>query len=230
MEGILRFPTKQRQVSSFGPVFNRLRQALGRTTGAMELRDDPGSLSPDRVIVFEIAGAIADFFKAVARIDGLEFMAEYETDFEADEYFAVKDIRRGKEGEDRTDKPVIGRFYLAMPNIEAFRQLLSLWDRWERNLPFETGFAPFAHLFAQLHDLRPWGAQDRIPEETVEYWLEESAHDPDRPVRTEVELWFHQGRDSPPTSLGKSCLFGHLNRRIRSLMRWLSLKLHIMAL
>lgn len=190
--GNIRFPAKQRQIAIFGPVFDRLRQTLGRARGAMELRDDPSSLAPDRVIVFEIAGTIADFFKAVARIDGLEFMAEYETDFEADEHFLIKDTRRGKVGEYRTDKRIGGRFYLAMPDVQAFRQLLSLWERWERNQPIGTGFAPFAHLFTQLHDLRPWGPLDRIPEETVQFWQEEVARAIDRPVRTEVELWFHQ--------------------------------------
>ena len=190
--GNLRFPTKQRQISNYGPVFTRLRQALGRTSGAIELRDDPSSLAPDRVIVFEIASTITDFFKAVARVAGLEFMAEYEADFAPDENFAIKDTRKGKTGEYRTDKTIGGRFYLAMPDVQAFRQLLSLWDRWERNVPLETGFAPFEHLVAQLHALRPWGPLDRIPEETVRFWQEESDRTPDRPVRTEVELWFHQ--------------------------------------
>src|SRR5208337_3644436 len=169
-----------------------LPQAFGRTSGPMELRDDPSSLAPDRVIVFEIAGTIADFFKAVARVDGLEFMAEYEADFAPDEDFAIKDKRKGRTGEYRTDKAISGRFYLAMPDMNAFKPLLSLWDRWEKNQPMDTGFAPFAHLFAQLHDLRPWGPRDRIPDETVQFWQEESARNPDRPVRTEVELWYHQ--------------------------------------
>ena len=103
----------------------------------MELRDDPSSLAPDRVIVFEIAGTIADFFKAVARVDGLEFMAEYEADFSPDEDFAIKDTRKGETSEYRTDKTISGRFYLAMPDVQAFRQLLSLWGRWEKNLPLE---------------------------------------------------------------------------------------------
>jgi hypothetical protein len=161
----------------------------------MELRDDPSGLAPDRVIVFEIAGTITDFFKAVARVDGLEFMAEYEEDFAPDESFAVKDTRKGKVGEDRADKPVPGHFYLAMPDVQALRELLRLWDRWERNLPLESGFAPFAHLFQQLRALRPWGPVDRIPDETVQFWLEESARNPDRPVRTEVDVWFYQNAD-----------------------------------
>jgi hypothetical protein len=66
----------------------------------MELRHDPSSLAPERVIVFEIASTIANFQKAVARIEGLEFMAEYEGDFAADQDFAVQDSRKGREGQD----------------------------------------------------------------------------------------------------------------------------------
>jgi len=205
--GNIQFPSKQRQVSNYGPVLTRLRQTLSRSRGALELRDDPSSLAPDRVIVFEIAGTITDFFKAVARVDGLEFMAEYEADFAPDENFAIRDTRKGKTGEYRTDKAISGRFYLAMPDVQAFNQLLSLWDRWVNDLPLETGFAPFAHLFAQLHALRPWGPLDRIPEETVQFWQEESARAPGRPVRTEVELWFHH---SPERQQRSSHVFASL--------------------
>ena len=117
--GGLRFPARQRQIATFGPVFERLRQSFQRPGGALQLRDDPDSLSPDRVIVFEIGGTVPDFFKAAARIQGLELMAEYEGDFPLDEHFAVKDTRKGKVGEDRPDKVVKGRFYLTMPDTEA---------------------------------------------------------------------------------------------------------------
>ena len=189
----IRLPPKDTQVSRLGPAFRRLRQVLdGTTTGAMELRDDPTSLAPDRVIVFEIAGTIADFIKAVARVPGFEFMAEYDTESPPDEVFAVEDTRSSREGEVRTDKDVAGRFYLAMPDVTALRQLVSLWERWERGQPLRRGYAPFRHLFSQLRTLRPWGPEDRISEETIAYWREELVREPHRPVRTEVDLWFHQ--------------------------------------
>src|SRR6266849_6531658 len=127
----LRFPSRGRQAGHFGPLFTQLRGVLNRRDGAVELRDDPSSLAPDRVIVFEIAGTIADFLKAVSRIDGLEFMAEYEADFPADENFAVRDTRNSREGQDRTDKNVSCRFYLAMRNTRALEELVSLWERWQ---------------------------------------------------------------------------------------------------
>ena len=165
----MRFPSKDRQKDRFGPVFSRLRAVLSKENGAIELRDDPSSLAPDRVIVFEIAGTVANFLKAVARIDGLEFMAEYETDFAADEYFVLQETSKEKVVKDRPDKAVPGRFYLAMPDVRALEELLSLWERWGNGEPLDRGYAPFAHLFEQLHALRPWGPQDRIPDETMAY-------------------------------------------------------------
>jgi hypothetical protein len=189
----IRFPSKKRQTDQFDPLFSRLKSVLSRRDAAVRLRDDPSSLAPDRVIVFEIAGTIDNFLRAISQIRGLEFMAEYEADFVADDDFAVQDKRKGKEGEDRTDKPVPGRLYLAMPDVRALEELLSLWERWVKGEKFAIGLAPFTHLFEQLHDLRPWGPQDRIPDETIAFWREESERRPDQPVRTEVELWY---RDS----------------------------------
>jgi Subtilase family len=184
-------PSRDVQVGRFEPRFARLREVLRRPEGsAIELRDDPTSLAPERVIVFEIAGSVDDFTRAVARVPGFDFMAEYDTERPPDDLFAEMDTRAGREGQIRRDKLVSGLFYLAMPDVAALRQLVSLWERWQRGERLGRGFAAFQHLFAQLRDLRPWGIRDRIPDETIRYWREEMERAPDRPVRTEVELWF----------------------------------------
>jgi hypothetical protein len=156
----------------------------------MALRADPESLAPDRVVVFEVAGNLGGFQTAVAKVPGLEFIGESDTDFAADANFAVIDTRRATKGQDRTDKPVPGRFYLTMPDTAAFEQLLSLWEQWERAGTVSHGLAPFAHLFGQLHAVRPWGPLDRIDEDTIAFWREEMQRHPERAVRLEVELWF----------------------------------------
>jgi hypothetical protein len=99
--GTIRKPGRAVQVGRFQPVFDRLRQALdGGAAGIMELRDDPSSLAPDRVIVFEIAGSVSDFVRAVARVPGLEFIAEYDTEEPPDEL--LRSRTRAKEGKDRS--------------------------------------------------------------------------------------------------------------------------------
>ncbi len=185
-----RLPSRQRQVSVYGPEFRRLREALAREDGSLALQADPGSLAPDRVIVFEVAGNLGDFQAAVAKIPGLEFLGESDTDFAPDADFAVIDDRKDTKGQDRTDKRVPGRFYLTMPDTVAFAQLLNLWEQWEKNGAVSRGLAPFANLFHQLHAVRPWGPLDRIDDESVAFWREETQRHPERPVRVEVELWF----------------------------------------
>ena len=115
----------------------------------MALRADPESLAPDRVIVFEVAGNMGDFQAGVAKIPGLEFLGESDTDFAADADFAVIDARKATKGQDRTDKPAPARFYLTMPVTAAFEQILGLWEQWERAGTVSDGLAPFAHLFQQ---------------------------------------------------------------------------------
>jgi hypothetical protein len=205
----IRFPSRGRQADRFGPLFNRLRSVLDRANATVELRADPTNLAPERVIVFEIAGTVTDFLKAVGRVRGLEFMAEYEGDFVADHDFAVIDGRTGREGQDRTEKPVPARFYLAMPDIQALRELQGLW--WNRGERLGRGFTPFEHLFQQLRALRPWGPQDRIPPETIAFWRDENARNPGRPVRTEVELWY---RDSEARRANASRNLGEMVRAV----------------
>lgn len=189
----LRLPTKERQTQRFGPIFERLRQAIsdnaeGRV--AAQIFNDANNLAPERVLVFETAGPVQNFLRALSRIPGFEFMGDFEAEFEADENFAVKDQRKGREGADRTEEPVASRYYLTMPNLAALSQLLSLWDRWRRGEAMDEGFAPFADLFKRLHDLRPWGSRDRVSPESISIWREEITLYPGRPVRAEVELWF----------------------------------------
>ena len=188
----LRLPTKAIQIGKFDPVFNRLREVLSRQ-GAAQLQTDPQGLAPDRVIVFEVAGTVRNFLRAVSRITGFHFMGELEKEFLPDEQFAVQDDREGKEGQGRADKPVPGRLYLTMPDARALKELLRLWERWKKTGKLDRNFAAFAHLFEQLHDLRLWGPQDRIPAETLAFWREELSLHPGQSVRTELELWY---RDS----------------------------------
>lgn len=158
----------------------------------MSLRADPTSIAPERAIVFEVAGSIRNFYAAVQRVEGLEFLADEEFDFEPDEDFAEVDTRRGREGARRTDKLVGGRLYLAMPDLNALKQLLRLWERWKSGERLSAGFAPWQHLFSHLRTLRAWGPADRIPDETIVYWQQKLTESlSEELVRTEVELWFH---------------------------------------
>ena len=162
-----------RQSQRLGPVFDRLVSVLAVEREGVSLRNDPSSIAPERALVLEVAGSLVDFRALVERVAGLEFLADEETEFDADDDFYELDTRTGRVGERRTDRPLGGRVYLTMPDVEALRQLLSLWGRWQRGEELGTGFTPWRDLFASLREIRPWGAADRISDETVSLWRED---------------------------------------------------------
>lgn len=189
-------PTQAQQRTRIGPAFTRLRGALGRGPDALlELRADPQALAPERVIVFEVAGLVSDFAKALARVPGFELLVEHDIEHPPDDLFAEVDARADRRGQRREDADVAGRLYLTMPDMAALGQLLSLWDRYQNGQDPPVGFAPFKHVFAQLRTLRPWGPQDRVSPETLEYLEAQHQREPARPVRIEGELWFRRTVD-----------------------------------
>ena len=185
-----------RQGERLGPIFERLANVLEEERDGLSLLDDPSSIAPERALVLEVAGSMVDFQALAARVEGLEFLGDEEIEFDPDEDFFEPDGRKGREGERRTDRPLGGRLYLAMPDVEALRQLLSLWDRWQRGAGMPTGFTPWRDVFASLREIRPWGPADRLSDETISRWREEIENDPGERRRIEVELWFRDGAAS----------------------------------
>ena len=124
-----------------------------------------------------------DFFKAAAKIEGLEFLGEYdEEDIPPDDDFFVE--KKGSHGEYR------GRVYLMFSNQQAFRQLLRLWEVWQRDEKFERGFTKWRDVFSLLRDIRPWSVRDRLEETGV---LEDWQFRLDWQqalIPCEIELWF----------------------------------------
>ncbi len=182
-----------RQGERLGPIFERLANVLEEYRDGLSLLDDPSSIAPERALVLEVAGSVVDFQALAARVEGREFLWDEEIEFEPDEDFFEPDTRKGRKGEPRTDRPLGGRLYLAMPDVEALRQLLSLWDRWQRGEELPRSFTPWRDVFASLREIRPWGPADRLSDETIARWREELEDDPGEMRRIEVELWF---RDS----------------------------------
>jgi hypothetical protein len=133
------FPTS-RQTATFTPKFNRLAEVLNRDPTGLELRADPTALAPERLLVFEVRGSIASFARAIQRVPGLELVDEEE--LAADE-----------------DKAPVA--YLMVPDIQALKNIESLWRRWLRG-QLAQGETPWRHVFSLLRDLRPWGPTDRV--------------------------------------------------------------------
>lgn len=152
----------------------------------MQLRQDPEAIAPERAIVFEVTGSLTNFYTEASRI-GLEYLADDELEIEPDD-----DFRLTKE----PDEAIPGRVYLAMPDLEALRQLVSLWRRYKEGGRMADGFGLWTQLFGLLKDVRAWGPEDRLTAETLAVWRDRLAEAPDEPVRFEVELWY---RENPET-------------------------------
>ena len=130
------------QQAKFGAKFTRLAEVMGRDDSGLELKADPTSLAPERLIVFELNGSVQNFFNAISRIQGLELVDE-------EELF----------GDEQADKPMA---YLLIPDNHALDEILRLWQHWLTGRNMAVGFTPWRDVFETLRDLRPWGPNDRI--------------------------------------------------------------------
>jgi hypothetical protein len=122
-----------------------LEAALNRDPSGLTLQADPSALAPERLLVFELRGAISTFANAIRRVPGLELIDEEE--LEADEHDKAPEA------------------YLLVPDAEALRNILALWRRWTSGQELGEGFTPWRDVFATLRDLRVWGPKDRVQEE-----------------------------------------------------------------
>lgn len=183
--GNLARPQRGRQGARLAPRFDRLMQVAGNPQELMGFRDDPASIAPERAIVFEVAGQLKDFYEQAQAL-GLEYLGDYEEEFDPSEDFYDKK---------KPEKIIAGRIYLAMPDVRALQELLGLWRRYQRGARMPDGKSEWRELFSLLIDVRPWGPQDRVPSETIEFWQESLRFNPEAPVRFEIELWFHENAE-----------------------------------
>lgn len=169
------------QAQAHGPVFTQLRDVLNAQNPAMQLRADPNSLAPERLLVFEVTGSVTNFATAVARINGLEFAGEEE--LEGDEY---------------DENP---EFYLLVPQLGALREIVSMWERWQNTGALPRGYAPWRYLFEQLKAVRPWGPSDRVSPLNRDILRNAVEDEPDDAlVRTEIELVFRASAAAAATT------------------------------
>ena len=180
-----------RQQQRFGPQFDRLRNAL-RPDQIPLLRADPASIAPERALVLEVYESVEDFYRAIIRVEGLEFLGEAEAEFEPDEYVYAEDAQ----GQVREDKSISGCIYLAMPDVRALKEMLSLWDRWCSGTELPRNFGRWGKVFERLRDVRGWGPVDRIAEDAIGFWREEFAAGGANKRRIEAELWFYRDTQS----------------------------------
>ncbi|MDQ0286223.1 hypothetical protein J2Z49_001335 [Desulfofundulus luciae] len=168
------------------PRFQELERVFAARRAA--LLDDPSGTVPEQVLVLETVGSIKDFINAVKRIDGLEWMAELEAEFEPDEDFFL---------EKEPEKSLGGRLYLVLFNQQALLSLLSLWKQYvtDPGIRFQYGQNKWKSLFENLRDIRPWDWTDRLRDTGIEDFWRERVEVGEERVRFEAELWYRQHRE-----------------------------------
>lgn len=169
--------------SQFGAVLSSFRK---RT---LEVRAHALGATVEQVLVLETVGSIGDFARAVRRIPGFEWLAEWdESEIPAD-----ADFYRHAPAE---DEKLSGRLYMVMSNQRGLKELLSLWRLWKKHKenpaqnPFVRGTTKFRDLFSQLREIRVWGPQDRTKDTGLIPYLAEQQLAGYQRVRIEIELWF----------------------------------------
>lgn len=177
-----RIPDAQRQSERLAPQFQRLQQAMDQQRIA--LQGNSLGLQPEQALVIGTIGPIDNFINAVKKIDGLEWLGEFELDDIAPEY--------GFEDKKDPEKQLKGQLFLIMTDQRALQELQNLFTKWKQDdsISFPRNLAPLKQAFVHLHTIRPWNAEDRIRDTgIVEDWKDRIAHG-QNVVPFEVELWF----------------------------------------
>lgn len=162
--------------------------------------------------MFEVIGSIANFAKAADRIQ-LEWLSEQLGLLEGvSEYLDLSGTGDDKDEDDEEDGDVdgvsdddfldelideeakdditIGRLYVGMPTDATYNKLRSLWNQYKAGKRFPDGHGDWWGLFDKLHDLRPWGAEDRITPELRRQLDARAVSAPGNPIQLEVDLWY----------------------------------------
>ena len=187
--GSSHLPSPEQQVKMLQPKFEQLKVSFDSMR--VEMSDDPVGVEPEQVLVLETVGSVEDFYNAVRKLEGLEWLAEMENDdILPDEDFYVDEKHK--------EKMLSGRVYLIFSNYRGLEEMLSLWKKYMQDphdTKFRKAYAKWKNLFDKLKDIRPWGPEDRLFETGLwEDWQERENAGEER-MRVEIELWYRQSNE-----------------------------------
>ena len=180
--GRLRIPEAGKQAQRLAPQFNRLQDAMEQKRVA--LQNNTFGIQPEQVLVLETIGSINEFINAVRKIDGLEWLGEFESDPIEPEH--------GFEDEEDLQKQLSGQLFLVMTDQEALGQMLRYFSLWQGDpdLSFPSGLAPLKQAFTRLRTIRHWDVEDRLRETGILADWEDRIESGEDTIPFEAELWF----------------------------------------
>lgn len=154
---------------------------MAEMLGGADVASSPSLASPDRALVFDVVGPVADFRQAAAAL-GLEWLTEDQPGDTADD----------EDSEYDEEEAAGAILYVTMPSLDGLQRVLALWRRYTRGEARGSDARAWWTLFGYLRDVRTWSARDRVDPLTVRHLDRLLERHPDRPVRVELDLWFRE--------------------------------------
>jgi hypothetical protein len=181
------YPTVGAIAKHIQPKLTKLQHALDRR---MRIQQGAEGVNPEEILVLETAGKVDDFYKAVQRVEGLEWLIEEDFEGEPDEDFYMLD-ENGKQ----TDKELPSRLYLVSTNSEALNWLANHFKEYANDpeSKVKRGYGKFREVFKQLRDVRFWDYKDRLDgSDFLDEWLQNNE---EGIIKFQIELWFRNSEE-----------------------------------
>lgn len=184
-------PTFERQKERVIPKITALERNINERK--LKLSQNTTDVDPEMALVFEIIGSIDNFYSAISKIDGMEWLAEYSNnEIDPDEDFYLKE----KNEEDDENKKLTGKVYCVMTNKSALDEFLNIWKEYIKdkdNYKFKRGYTSLRDVFQNLKDVRVWSAKDRIEDTGIlKAWKESIAYGDNQNIKFQIELFFRK--------------------------------------
>lgn len=181
-------PTASVQFQKF---YNKISNINQKLSQYVSVQDHTNGLIPERALVIEIKGKIDTFYKAIAKVDGFEFVTSSIISDDTEN----QDIYILDENGEKT-QPVTTA-YMMLSNHDGLVRLLSIWKKYIETGTVDKGFTPLANALELLNDIRLWDTRDRLNNTyLLEDWNEKvtDPYFPDEMVSFEIEIWFRKNK------------------------------------
>jgi hypothetical protein len=175
------FPDKNNQINRLSSQFKSLADKGG-------LSENIAGVEPEMVLVIETVGHIDKFQTAIKNTPGLEWLAEWDKEFNPDDDFYNTNSQGLK-----TDKSVDGRLFLSMSNQQGLDELLRLFNFWQTNQELPDGKKKWKEVFEQTKKIRRWGVQEQLVETgLLQIWEEDLEYSADEVINFQIELFYRK--------------------------------------
>lgn len=171
----------EKQARLLSRSFDAAAKSISDWEKGAHVSSDPRAVVPERALVFDLIGPVAEFEMAAAAL-GLEWLVGKRKD--EDEAAAPAD--------DEVPGKII---YVTMPSIGGLQRLLAMWNRYENGKRPEQHEKAFWKMFDYLHELRVWSIQDRIDPSVTKFINKLLEAHPDRVVQVELDFWYRNERE-----------------------------------